>query len=358
MCPRAAAAARGHMVLSPGRGEGKVRFVRRYLVPRFVQYVLVTVFGITVVFLLPRLMPVGPVEKIVASVQARGEYTDPKAAEETVRVLREMYGLEKGLLAQYLTFWRRLFTGDFGPSLVSFPTPVIRLIGASLPWTLGLLFTTTVLVFVIGNLTGALVGYFRGNTALKLLDGAAMVLAPMPYYIVAQVLIILLAYLMPVFPAGGSYTVGARIDWSWPFVKDVLRHAFLPALSLVLLGAATMHQVMRLIVQNVNEEDYVRYARIAAIRERTVFTKYVVRNAMLPQITRLALSFSGLFGGALVTEIVFAYPGVGLLAYRAILSSDYNLLMGITTLSTVALTTSTLLMDLIYPLFDPRIRLI
>ncbi len=335
-----------------------MRFVKRYLIPRLIQYVLVTFFGITLVFFLPRLMPVGPVEKAVASIQARGAYTDPKAAEETVRVLREMYGLDRGLFFQYLSFWRRLFTGDFGPSLVSFPTPVIQLIGASLPWTFGLLFTTTVLVFVIGNFTGALAGYFRQNRALKILDAAAMVLAPMPYYIVAQLLIILFAYLIPVFPVGGGYTIGASVSLSLAFIADVLKHAFLPALSLVLLGVATTHQIMRLIVQGVNEEDYVRYARIAAVRERTIFGKYVMRNAMLPQITRLALSFSGLFGGALVTEVVFAYPGVGLLAYRAILASDYNLIMGITTLSTVALTTSTLLMDLLNPLFDPRIRLI
>jgi peptide/nickel transport system permease protein len=137
----------------------------------------------------------------------------------------------------------------------------------------------------------------------------------------------------------------------------VLRHAFLPALSLILLGAATTHQIMRLIVQGVNEEDYVRYARIGAVNERTIFFKYVMRNAMLPQITRFALGFAGLFSGALITEVVFAYPGIGFLAYRAILSSDYNVLMGITTLSIIALTTSTLLMDLLNPLFDPRIRL-
>jgi peptide/nickel transport system permease protein len=126
---------------------------------------------------------------------------------------------------------------------------------------------------------------------------------------------------------------------------------------LILLGVATTHQIMRLIVQNVNEEDYVRYAKIGAVKERTIFSRYVMRNAMLPQLTRFALGFAALFSGALITEVVFAYPGVGQLAYRAILAADYNLLMGITTLSILALTTSTLIMDLLNPLFDPRIRL-
>jgi len=334
-----------------------VKFVRRYLIPRLIQYVLVNVLGITMIFILPRLMPVGPVEKAVAQIQARGAYTDPKAAEETVRALKEMYGLDQPLLTQYVAFWRRLFTGDFGPSLVAFPTPVMQLIGESLPWTFGLLLTTTVLVFIIGNLTGGLAGHFRRNRILKIIDGVFMFLAPMPYYIVALMLIIFFAYVLPIFPVGGGYTIGAPIGLTWDFVKDVLIHAFLPAMSLILLGVATTHQIMRLIVQGVNEEDYVRYAQIGAVNEGTVFTKYVMRNATLPQITRFALGFSGLFSGALVTEVVFAYPGVGFLAYHAILAADYNVLMGITTLSIIALTTSTLLMDLLNPLFDPRIRL-
>ncbi len=334
-----------------------MRFVRRYLIPRLIQYVGVTVLGITMIFMLPRLMPVGPVEKAVAQVMARGTYSDPKAAEETVRALREMYGLDQGLLQQYLGFWRRLFTADFGPSLVAFPAPVNDLIAASLPWTMGLLFTTTVLVFIIGNLTGGLAGFFSRSRTMQVVDAMAMVLAPMPYYIVALMLIILFAHILPVFPVGGAYTIGARIELSRGFVIDVLRHAFLPAVSLVVLGVATTHQVMRLIVQGVREEDYVRYAQIAGVNRWTIFTRYVMRNAMLPQITRFALGFASLFSGALITEIVFAYPGVGLLTYKAILSSDYNVLMGVTTLSIVALTTSTLIMDLLNPLFDPRIRL-
>jgi peptide/nickel transport system permease protein len=319
---------------------------------------LVTWLGITMIFFIPRLMPIGPVEKLVAQVQSRGAYTDPQAAKATIEAMKEIYGLDKGVFEQYLGFWRRLFTGDFGSSLVAFPTPVNQLIATSLPWTIGLLLTTTVLVFIIGNLSGGLAGHFRRSKPLKVLDGVVMVLAPMPYYIVALMLIIVFAYMIPIFPVGGAYTIGAPIEFSWAFVMDVfLRHAFLPAVSLMILGVATTHQIMRLIVQGVNEEDYVRYAKIGAVGERTIFNRYVMRNAMLPQITRFAMGFAGLFSGALITEVVFAYPGIGYLAYRAIQASDYNVLMGITTLSILALTTSTLLMDLINPLFDPRIRL-
>jgi peptide/nickel transport system permease protein len=319
--------------------------------------VLVNILGITMIFFLPRLMPVGPVEKAVAQIQARGTYTDPKAAEATIRAVKELYGLDQPLLTQYVAFWRRLFTLDFGPSLVSFPTPVMNLISQSLPWTFGLLLTTAVLIFFIGNISGGLAGHFRQNRIFKLIDGVFMFLAPVPYYIVAITLIIVFAYVVPVFPVGGGYTIGAPIGLTWVFIKDALFHAFLPAMSLIVIGVATTHQIMRLIVQGVNEEDYVRYAHIGAVHESTVFARYVMRNATLPQITRFAMGFSGLFSGALVTEVVFAYPGIGFLAYHAILASDYNVLMGVTTLSIIALTTSTLIMDLLNPLFDPRIRL-
>jgi peptide/nickel transport system permease protein len=302
-------------------------------------------------------MPIGPVEKAVAQIQSRGEFLDPEAAEETVRVLRELYGLDEGIFQQYISFWQRLFTGDFGPSLVSYPVPVSELIAQSLPWTFFLMLTTTILVFIIGNISGALAGYFSESRVMKVMDGIVMFIAPLPYYIVALILIILFAYRFPIFPVGGGSTIGSSISFSWTSILDLLKHAFLPALSIVVLGWATTHQVMRIIVQGVKEDDYIRYAKIGAVRERRVFSSFVMRNAMLPQITRFAMGFAALFSGALVTEVVFAYPGLGMLAYRGILASDYNLLMGITTLSIIALTTSTLIMDLLNPLFDPRIRL-
>jgi len=319
--------------------------------------VLVTWLGITVVFAIPRLLPSDPVESMVATLQAQGSYRDPAAVREMVSTLRDMYGLEKGLLEQYIAFWKRLFTGDFGPSYFSFPTPVINLIGRSLPWTVGLLLMTTVLSWIIGNITGGLSGYFTGSRLLKVFDGMVMFLRPIPYYVLGLTLVILFAYLLPIFPFEGGYTIGAKIAFTWSFVRDVLKHAFLPAMSLSLLGVAVNHQTMRLIIQGVKEEDYIRYAKIGAVKEQTIFARYAMRNAILPQITGLTLSLGQIFGGALITEIVFSYPGLGFLLYRAVVNSDYNLIMGITTISIVAITTLILIIDLLYPLFDPRIRL-
>ena len=178
-----------------------------------------------------------------------------------------------------------------------------------------------------------------------------------PYYIVAMLLIIFFVYLLGLFPLGGGYSVGGQAAFSWRFILDVLKHAFLPALSLVILGAAVNHQTMRLLVQNVKEDDYVRYAKLGNVKEGTIFTRYVMRNASLPQITALAMSFGLVFDGALITEIVFSYPGMGYLLFRSLSFSDYNMIMGITSFSIIGIATGILIIDLLYPLLDPRIRL-
>ncbi len=333
-----------------------MKFVRRYLAPRLVQYVGVILLGITVIFIIPRLLPGDPVQNTITTLQSRGTYLDPATIEQTAHALRQMYGLEGSPLQQYVDFWRRLFTGDFGPSLYQFPTPVIALIRQALPWTFGLLLVTTLLSWFIGVVTGGLAGYFPHNRAVGLIDNAAMFVRPIPYYVMALMLLIIFAYLIPVFPVGRGYSIGAEISLSWSFASDVLRSAFLPALSLTLVGAAVTHQTMRLVVEGVKEEDYVQYARIGAVRESTIFSRYVMRNAILPLVTTLALSLGQIFGGALITEMVFSYPGVGFLLFRAVVVNDYNVIMGITTISIIFIVTATLALDLVYPLIDPRIR--
>jgi peptide/nickel transport system permease protein len=334
-----------------------VQFIKRYLIPRLLQYLLVTILGITIIFAVPRLLPSDPAERMVATLQARSANLDPVAVEKMVQTMREMYGLDQGVLRQYLTFWQRLFSGDFGPSLFVFPTPVMQLIRQALPWTAVLLLLTTLLGWLIGNALGGLAGFFPDAPVSKLMDGIVMLIRPIPYYVFSLMLLIVFAYLIPVFPLGGGYTVGTKLTLTWNSLQDILKHAVLPALSLIVLGAAASFQTMRLIIRGITEEDYVRYARIAAVSERAIFGQYALRNAILPQITSLSLSLGGIFGGALITEMVFGYPGLGYLLFRAIINADYNLLMGITTISIIAITTSVLLVDLLYPLFDPRIRL-
>jgi peptide/nickel transport system permease protein len=332
-----------------------MRFVRDYLVPRLVQYVLVVFCGITAVFFIPRLTGQDPVLEIIAQIQAQGASLDPLAVRNLMETLKELYGLKGSLFEQYLTMWRRVFTFDFGPSFFQFPTPVAQLLRIYLPWTIGLFATSTVLSWLLGNIVGGIAGYFSGKSWSKILDAVIMVIRPIPHYIFGVVLLILFAYVWPLFPARGL-SIGRGMTLNLELVLAILRGSFLPALTLVILGGVVWFQQMKLLVQNVKREDFVEYARVGGVKERRVVFRYVLKNAMLPQVTQLTLALGQVFSGVLIVEMVFSYPGMGLLLYRGVTRGDYNLVMGITVLSILTIATAVLLLDLLYPLLDPRIR--
>jgi len=331
-------------------------FLKRYLIPRLFQYVLVIWLGITVVFLIPRVTPNDPVMAMIGMMRARGSTLEPGAMDGIIADLTEMYGLQGSWLDQYWAFWGRLFRGDFGVSFFQFPTRVNELIASAMPWTLGLLLTTTAISWIMGNIIGGLAGYYSRKGWSRTLDAIAMVIRPLPYYIFAFTSLLLFAGAVHWFPVTGGASLGARPAFTWVYIKDVLWHAFLPALSLTVLGGAVNFQIMKLLVQNVNAESFVQYAKMGGVTENRIVNKYVIRNALLPQITGLALSLGQIFSGALITEIVYGYPGLGMLLYNSIIRADYNLIMGITIFSIVGITTAILIVDLTYPLFDPRVR--
>ena len=333
-------------------------FVKKYLIPRLLQYILVIWLGITVVFFIPRITPNDPVMAMIGMMRARGSTLEPGAMDGIIADLTEMYGLGGSWIDQYGAFWSRLFRGDFGVSFFQFPTRVNQLIAIAIPWTLGLLLTTTLVSWVFGNIIGALAGYYSRKSWSRILDTVAMIIRPLPYYLFAFTLLLLFASTLVFkwFPVTGGASMGAIPTLSWGYIKDVLWHSALPALSLSILGGAVNFQTMKLIVQNVNAENFVQYAKLGGVTEDRIVNKYIIRNALLPQITGLALSLGQIFSGALITEIVFSYPGMGMLLYNAIVRGDYNLIMGITIFSIVGITTAILIVDLTYPLFDPRVR--
>jgi len=333
-----------------------VTFVKRYLIPRLIQYVLVIWLGITIVFLIPRLTPNDPVMRMIGELRGRGSTLEPGSMDGIIADLTEMYGLEGSWLDQYWAFWGRLFRGDFGVSFFQFPTRVNKLIANAMPWTLRLLLTTTAITWTLGNIIGGLAGYYSRKAWSRVLDAVAMVVRPLPYYIFAFMLLLIFAYVVRWFPITGGAPLGAIPTFSWPYIKSVIWHSTLPAVSLMVLGGAVTFQTMKLLVQNINAENYVQYAKLGGVKESRIVGKYVIRNALLPQITGLALSFGQIFSGALITEIVYGYPGLGMLLYRAIINGDYNLIMGIVIFSIVGITTAILVVDLTYPLFDPRVR--
>jgi peptide/nickel transport system permease protein len=333
-----------------------LRFFKTYFLPRIIIYFLVIVVGVTIVFIIPRLLPIDPIQQMIGQITSTGAYLDPKTLNYMIETLKELYGLKGTLWEQYWGFWRRLLRGDFGPSYYQFPVPVISLIRQSLPWTLGLLLTTTVVSWILGNVLGALGGYFPQKSWAKILDVISMVIRPMPYYVLALSLLLLFAHLIPIFPLGGGFVIGGKISFDLRSILILLKHAFLPAMSLILIGVFLWFQAMKLVVQSAKNEDFVSYARLGGLSQSKIVSRYVMRNAMLPQITGLALSLRQIFSGALITEIVFSYPGLGTLLYNAIFTGDYNLLMGIMTMSIFVITTSILVIDLLYPIFDPRVR--
>ncbi len=328
----------------------------QYVLKRLGQFVLVVFVGISITFFVTHLTPIDPVETKISAAAAFGS-TSPEAIEMLRETLRELYGTEGNVLQQYVTFWSRIVRGDFGPSLSAFPTPVAELIGRALPWTIGLLVTATVIAWILGNILGGLAGYYRSNILLKITGVIAMGVHPIPYYIVAFLLLIIFAYLWPIFPLSGGYRMNLVPAWSADFIGSVLYHSVLPALSLILIGIGTWFMGMRALVSNVVTEDYVQYAELGGVASGRILSRYVMRNALVPQMTGLAMSLGAIFNGAIITEEVFGYPGVGSLLVDAVHAGDYSLVLGITTISIVSVAVAVLIIDLAYPLLDPRVKL-
>lgn len=328
-----------------------------YILQRIGQFILVVFIGITVTFIVPRLSPTNPVEQKINQMMTSGASVYPEAVEKFREAVTEMYGLEGSYLDQYVAFWKRLLKGDLGPSLSFYPVPVMDLIKKALPWTVGLMTSTTLIAWFIGNLLGGLAGYYPEKKWVQSVELIATCIRPIPYYITAFILLIVFCFILPIFPSTGAYSTGVTPGLSFSFIFSILKHTFLPALSLVLVGLGGWLLGMRSLVSNIVSEDFVVYAEVGGVDKKTILNKYIMRSAMLPQITGLSLSLGAVFSGAIITEYVFGIPGLGMLAYRAVLNFDYSLIMGVSIFSIVGVSVAVLIVDIIYPLFDPRIRL-
>ena len=291
---------------------------------------------------------------MIAQMQSRSGNMDPAEMEALRSQLRVQFGLEGSLLQQYGSFlWNGLFHFDFGPSLMSYPEPVTSIIGRNLPYTLGLSLTSTLLGWVIGNFIGLLAGFRKNARSSKIMESIAICIYPIPYFLIALILQIFFAYVLGWFPI--STTLLTRGTF-WQWLGSLLHASILPALSLLLVGTGWQIISMKSLALTTSEEDFVSFARYRGVSEGRIGMSYVFRNCILTQITALAMSLGGVFGGSIMTEIIFGYPGVGTLIQNAILQSDYNMILGCITISIVAISTATLIVDLVYPFIDPRIR--
>ena len=327
----------------------------RHIAERILIFIATVFISVTVVFFAPRMVPGDPLGALSAKLASVGVSLGNK---ELVDAYARRFGLDKPVLEQYVSYLRQISQGDLGYSIASFPTTVDQLIRQALPWTLGLLLTTTVISWILGSIIGGIVGWTSGRS--KLLQGlvpVALVLYTIPYYILAIILIFLFAFLWPVFPITGAYTAGLHVELTPQFALDVLRHAALPALSIVLVSLGWWFLSMRSLIVMVKNEDFITWAEAKGLHGRRIFWAYAFRNALLPQVTGLALSLGQIVGGALVTETIFGYPGIGYLIFSSIKTLDYPVIQGSILLIVVSVATVNLIIDLVYPLIDPRIRL-
>jgi peptide/nickel transport system permease protein len=326
----------------------------RYVLQRLALFVAVVWAAATLNFFLPRISGQDPVREKLMQQAASSGYVHTGINEMVEQYQRE-FGLDQPLWRQYLTYLESVARFDFGYSIANYPRTVVSILADSLPWTIGLLLTTTVLAFVIGTLAGALLAWPRSPRFLQYLFPPLLTLSAIPFFLLGLVLIYLFAFQWRLLPLFGGYTPGTFPALSMSFALDVVKHSVLPGLSILLASLGFWALGMRGMMVTVEGEDYMTFAEAAGFKDRTLFFSYGLRNALLPQTTALGLSLGQLLSGALLVEVIFSFPGIGSVLYNAIRQFDYFLIQGIVFTIVLGVTFATLILDLIYPLLDPRI---
>ncbi|HUC56662.1 MAG TPA: ABC transporter permease [Streptosporangiaceae bacterium] len=322
----------------------------RLIVRRLTLYLLTAIVAITVNFFIPRLMPGNPVEAAIGHMQSQ-------VTPATIKALDLQYGINTkvGLAGQYFHYWGQLFHGNLGISFSAYPATVTSVIRAALPWTIGLVGMATIISFVAGTLVGIAAAWRRGSWLDNVLPAMTFFQAA-PYFFVAILMVALFATKLGWFPQNSGYdTTTLNPGLNWPFISDVIDHAILPALTIVVGSIAGWIIGMRNMMLTTMDEDYVLIAQAKGLSRRRVIT-YAARNAILPSVSGFSLAIGFVVSGSLLTEIVFSYPGIGYVLLQAIGSEDYPLLQGIFLVITFAVLAANLIADFVYSFLDPRTR--
>jgi peptide/nickel transport system permease protein len=309
----------------------------------------------TLNFILPQLAPRDPVVQLITQqVAMQGLTAD--ALEEQIASRKALFGLDRPLWQQYLSYMWNIARFDLGFSIVNYPVTVNELIAQSVWWTIGIVGTATILAFAIGTVLGALLGWQKSPRLLNALIPPLMVFSATPAFVLALVLIYYLAFRAKLFPLGRPYDLFTKVDWSdWKFLLNVVHHAILPSLSLILVSLGGWSLGMRAMMVTVEGDDYMTFAEAKGLKGSRLFFQYALRNAMLPQITSLAVRLGTIVSGSTLVEVYFQYPGLGSRLGSAIASFDYYLISGIVFFLVLGIALATFLVDLLYPLLDPRI---
>ncbi|MFC9090538.1 ABC transporter permease [Nocardiopsis dassonvillei] len=321
----------------------------RYIGRKLFVYLLTFIVAVTINWMIPRFMPGDPIR----SMLSRASVGDPEALAAMTAYYEEVFGLDKPLHEQYLSFWAGLFQGDLGVSVMLYPEPVTDVIMRAVPYTLGLLLPAILLSWVIGNRFGAFAA--RSKTLDNTLLPIGYVLTATPYMWLALLLAWSLGIVAGIFPASGGYSFSLRPEFSWLFISSLITHWFLPFLSMFLVALGGWAIGMRNMIIYELDADYSNYLQ-ALGAPRKLVRRYAFRNAMLPQITGLAVQLGTIIAGSLLTEIVFNYPGLGKLILDSLESRDFFLLQGVFLFVVVGVLIANFIIDIVYVLIDPRTR--
>jgi peptide/nickel transport system permease protein len=322
--------------------------MRRYFGRKLLIYAVTFFVAVTVDWMIPRFMPGDPIQTMLSRASLR-----PEANQALQTYYTNVFGLDLPAWRQYLNFWASLLQGDLGVSIWLFPQPVTKVIMRAIPYTLALLVPAILLSWWAGNKFGAYAARRKwlDNTVLPV----GYVLTATPYMWLGILLAWLLATVAGLFPIAGGYSFALEPAWSWAFVGSLLRHWFLPFASLFLVGFGGWAIGMRNMIIYELEADYSHYLESLGAPRRLV-RRYAFRNALLPQLTGLALQLGVIVAGALVTEIVFSYPGLGYLVLQAINNQDFFLIQGAFLFIIIGVLLANFLVDVVYVMVDPRTR--
>ena len=320
-----------------------------YILRRLAFYAVAAWVALTANFFLPRAMPGNAVQAIMSKF--------PSLQPSAYHALEAMLGVGHpgSLWHQYVSYLGDVFTLNFGISVSQFPAKVSTLLGQTIPWTLALVGTATLIAFFVGTGFGIIAGWRHGGWLDRVLPGL-MFFQAIPYFFLALILIELLAARANIFPIGQGYEGGLIPGWNSAFIGSAIYHSILPAFTIVITSVAGWMLQMRNVMITTVGEDYVVAAQAKGLPSRRVVFTYAARNAILPQLQGFGLALGFVVSGAIVMEIVFSYPGIGLLLLSAVTSNDYPLMQGIFLVITFAVLLANLIVDFIIVFVDPRAR--
>jgi len=325
---------------------------RKYFLNKLLWFFITLVCAFVLNFILPRLMPGDPVAVITARV-VQGMQSQ-SGIQQVYNQYAELFGTKKPMLEQFFLYVRNVLRGDFGVSFSQYPRPVADIIRSSIWWTVALQFPAIIVGWLIGNTLGALAAYLKGGFD-KVLMPVSIFLSNLPAFGMAVILLVIFGVGLEWFPTSGGYGFDLLPSFTWSFMWSVIVHYQLPFWSIVLIAIGGQAIGMRSMAIYELNVDYVKYSRFLGIPDRKI-VGYVFRNAMLPQVTGLALSIGGMVGGALFAEIIFSYPGLGFTLYNGVMGGDYPLISAATLIITVMVLSANFIIEILYGIIDPRIK--